>query len=114
LTAALAALLLLAAAGRAAAPPAWWAQAQAQARQGGYGLLDAAGLEKLLASGRNLLLLDVRPDYEFAQGHIGRAQNLEFHLGDRLRLDPAKAAELAELAGPDKNRLLVVYCRSYR
>jgi len=106
--------LLLAVPVLAAKPPSWLSTAQAQAQRDGYGLIDDAGLEKLLASGRDFLLMDVRPDYEYAQGHINRARNLEFHLGDRLSLDPAKAARLAGLMGPDQKRLLVVYCRSFR
>lgn len=108
------AALLLAAAPALAKEPSWWAQAQAQADQYGYGLIDDAGLDKQLASGKGFLLLDVRPDYEYAQGHIQGAKNLEFHLGDRLKLDPAKARRFEELAGPDHKRLLVIYCRSFR
>ncbi|MCB2228154.1 MAG: rhodanese-like domain-containing protein [Desulfarculaceae bacterium] len=108
------AALLLAALPALAAAPAWWAQAKAQADQYGYGLIDDAGLDKLLASDKDFLLLDVRPDYEYAQGHIKGAKNLEFHLGDRLTLDPAKAKRFEALAGPDRGRLLVIYCRSFR
>ncbi|MCF8033376.1 MAG: hypothetical protein K9K66_03500 [Desulfarculaceae bacterium] len=108
------AVLLLAAGPTRAAAPSWWAQARAQADHYGYGLIDDAGLDQLLASGKDFLLLDVRPDYEYAQGHIKGSTNLEFHLGDRLKLDPAKAQKFAELAGPDHKRLLVIYCRSFR
>ncbi|BEQ16080.1 rhodanese-like domain-containing protein [Desulfoferula mesophila] len=105
---------LLPAAAPAAEPPSWWAQAQAEAKQNGYQLIDDAQLKALLATRPAPVLLDVRPDYEYAQDHIPGAVNLEFHLGDRATLDPAKAQRLAQLVGPDKNRALIIYCRSFR
>ncbi len=108
------AALLIALPANSAQRPLWWEQAQTQAQAEGYQLLDDQGLEGLLTAKRDLVLLDVRPDYEFSAGHIPGAVNLEFHLGDRLKLEPGKAAKLAELVGPDKKRLLVVYCRSFK
>jgi phage shock protein E len=94
--------------------PLWWDQAKAQAKSDGYQLLGGQGLKKLLAGKQDFVLLDVRPDYEFDAGHIKGAVNLEFHLGDRLELEPGKADTLAKLVGPDQKRLLVIYCRSFK
>jgi len=99
---------------QAAPPPAWWAQVQAEAKHGGYQIIGGKQLQPLLAARPAPVLLDVRPDYEYAQAHIPGAVNLEFHLGDRATLDPAKAKRLAQLVGPDKNRPLIIYCRSFR
>lgn len=117
--AALAGLLLLlliffAPPANAAQTPAWWAQVQVEADQGGYRIIDGKQLKALLAAKPSPVLLDVRPDYEYAQAHIPGALNLEFHLGDRATLDPAKAQRMAQLVGPDKNRPLIIYCRSFR
>ncbi|MCB2193076.1 MAG: hypothetical protein KQI62_16010 [Deltaproteobacteria bacterium] len=97
-----------------ASHPAWWAQVQAEADQGGYKVIDGKQLKAMLAAKPAPVLLDVRPDYEYAQAHIPGALNLEFHLGDRTTLDPAKAQRMAQLVGPDKNRPLIIYCRSFR
>lgn len=116
---ALAALLLLllvafASSAHAAQTPAWWAQVRAEADQGGYRVIDGEQLKAWLVAKPAPVLLDVRPDYEYAQAHIPGALNLEFHLGDRTTLDPAKARRMAQLVGPDKNRPLIIYCRSFR
>ncbi|MBU4563458.1 MAG: redoxin domain-containing protein [Desulfarculus sp.] len=107
-------LILFAPPADAAKTPAWWAQVQAEADQGGYRIIDDKQVKALLAAKPSPVLLDVRPDYEYAQAHIPGALNLEFHLGDRATLDPAKARRMAQLVGPDKNRPLIIYCRSFR
>lgn len=117
LTALLIGLLLLAPGlARAAAParPVWWAQAQKEAARNHYRLIGLPELKNILSSNRDFVLLDVRPSYEYAGGHLPGAQNLEFHLGDRSRLSPSKAASLEKLLGPDKKRLVIIYCRSYQ
>ncbi|MCG8377697.1 MAG: rhodanese-like domain-containing protein [Chlorobiales bacterium] len=93
--------------------PGWWDRAQAQAKEGGYGLITTPELKELYDKGRNFLVLDVRPDYEFQAGHLPRSLNLEFHLGDRSRLSQAKREVLLSLLGPDRERVIVIYCRSY-
>ena len=92
----------------------WWASAEKEAGRDDYKLLDDPGLKKLIDSGKDMVLLDARADYEFEAGHIPGAVNLEFDLGDDLELSPAKRQALAALMGPDKDRLLVIYCRSFR
>jgi rhodanese-related sulfurtransferase len=92
----------------------WWASAQAGAKRDGYRLIDDDGLKKLVGSDTDMVLLDARADYEYEAGHIPGAVNLEFDLGDDLELSPAKRRGLASLVGPDKDRLLVIYCRSFR
>jgi len=107
-------LFWTASAGAATERPIWWEHLAAEARQGGYGLIDEAELKALLDSGRDMVLLDVRPDYEFARGHLPGALNLEFHLGHRLELSSQQAQALEALLGPDRSRTVVIYCRSYR
>ena len=98
----------------AAGHPAWWAKASRTASDNGYRLLDARGLKAKLDRGEKFLLVDVRPDYEYEEGHIPGAVNLEFHLGDRTRLKPAKEKALNGILGPDKRVVVVFYCRSYK
>jgi len=93
--------------------PGWWDRASAQAGKDGYGLITTRELKALYDSGEEFLVLDVRPDYEYQADHLPGARNLEFHLGDRSRLGPTKREALLALLGPDKGRLIVIYCRSY-
>ena len=92
----------------------WWETAQAEADREGYRLLDSKGLRNLFDSGVKPLLIDARADYEFTAGHIVGANNIEFDLGDRISLPEAKRAAFMKLAGPDPQRVLVIYCRSFR
>ena len=94
--------------------PLWWEQAEAEAGREGYHLITLDELQSLYQSRQDFIVLDVRPDYEYKRGHLPKAANLEFHLGERLTLDPVKRKEFEELLGPEKDRTIVIYCRSFR
>ena len=94
--------------------PLWWEQAEAVASREGYDLITLDELESLYQSDKDFMVLDVRPDYEYNRAHLPKAANLEFHLGERLTLDPAKRKEFQELLGSDRDRTIVIYCRSFR
>ncbi len=106
------AVLFLAVQAQAAGRPAWWADAQAEAARDGYALVDDTELEALRKDGR-ALIVDVRPDYEFARSHVLGAVNMEFHLGDQQELSMERARRLAELLGPDHGRTVIFFCRSF-
>lgn len=93
---------------------AWRADAAAEATVNGYRLIDTETFSRLRQSDPDLVVIDVRADYEYEAGHIPGARNLEFDLGDRMRIDPEKRAAFEALAGPDRKRQLVIYCRSFR
>ena len=92
----------------------WLSSAVRDGERDGYKLIDTKELSQLLKSGEEVLIIDARADYEFEAGHIPGSTNLEFDLGDRMGLPDAKRAAFEELAGPDKERKLVLYCRSFR
>ena len=92
----------------------WWDSAINDAQKDGYKLIDTKDLEALLRCDTDVLVLDVRADYEFESGRLPKSSNMEFDLGDRMGLDDAKRAAFKELIGPNKKRQLVIYCRSFR
>ena len=94
--------------------PVWWSSALAEAQKDGYALTTPEEIQALYDSQKDFLLLDVRPDYEFKTGHLSGAKNFEIDLGDRLGLKPQKASAFEKVLGADKNRLVVIYCRSFR
>ena len=94
--------------------PLWWEQAEAEAERQGYNLITLDGLQRLYDSDKDFLIVDVRPDYEYKSGHLPNAANIEFHLGERLALDDSKREAFEDLLGADKNRTIVIYCRSFR
>ncbi len=91
----------------------WWAKAEKEAKDNGYSVLRLSQVKSLLNGTREVLLLDVRPHYEYAMGHLPNAVNMEFHLGDQLKLDPGRKAAYKKLLGPDKHKKVLIYCRSY-
>jgi 3-mercaptopyruvate sulfurtransferase SseA len=93
--------------------PSWLQQARDESKQDGYELITAPELKALYDSGKDFTIIDVRPEYEYRDGHIPHAKSLEFDLGDKLELKPDKQAALINLLGPDKQRLIVIYCRSF-
>ncbi len=94
--------------------PVWWPSALAEAQKDGYVLTTPAEIQALYASGKNFFMVDVRPDYEFKAGHLSGAKNFEIDLGDRLGLKPQKADAFKKILGASKDRLIVIYCRSFR
>lgn len=92
----------------------WWSAAVAESERDGYRLMDADQLLALISSGHPPLIIDVRADYEFEAGHVTGAANLEFDLGDRGDLSETKRAAFEALAGQDKSRPMILYCRSFR
>ena len=94
--------------------PLWWPDTHKRGRAGGYDLITFKELQALIQSGKDFVLLDVRPDYEYKDGHIAGALNFEFHLGHRSNLEPERAETLKTLLGTDRDRLIVTYCRNFR
>jgi phage shock protein E len=96
-------------------PPSWWTDSIRKAESGGYKLMTMAELLVLVERrGGGGVLLDVRPDYEYRDGHLPGAVNLEFHLGHKSGLEPEQADALQAILGSDKSRLVVTYCRNFR
>jgi rhodanese-related sulfurtransferase len=92
----------------------WMESARRDAERDGYKVISARDLANVIAHNPDALIVDARADYEFEAGHIPNAVNFEFDLGDRSNLTPEKRAAYEKLLGPDKKRLLVIYCRSFR
>jgi hypothetical protein len=94
---------------RAAAPQeATLAEVAAEAARGGYRLINTADLAALYQQQRSqILLVDTRQDWEYRSGHLSGAVNfpIEPTWWSRWR----SQGRLAELLGPDKNRLIVFY-----
>ena len=91
----------------------WWVQAEKEATAEGYALLTVESVKALYETRKPILILDVRPDYEYRMGHLPQAVNLEFHLGDRTRLTAERKEKLLNILGQDKDQQIVIYCRSY-
>ena len=81
---------------------------RAEAARGGYRLINTGELAKLYQQPpANLLLVDTRQDWEYRSGHIKGAVN--FPVDPTWWFRWRSQGRLAELLGPDKDRLVVFY-----
>jgi len=93
--------------------PVWWADAESLAVRDGYRLISSRALRALYQHSADFLVVDVRPDYEYKAGHLPGAVQIEFDPGDKYRLEDRKKARFEKVLGPEKNRLIIIYCRNY-
>ena len=83
---------------------------------GGYALLTAAELKKMMADGKAMVLVDTMPyDASYKKEHIPGAKNFLFPVPRMSSWDTMETAgksetDYAALLGPDKNMPVVVYC----
>jgi len=87
---------------------ATWEDVQAEARIGGYRLINTDELAgRYRQDTKQLLLVDTRQEWEYRTGHIQGAVNfsLEPTAWSRWR----SQGPLAQFLGPDKDRLIVFY-----
>ncbi len=69
-----------------------------------YEQITPAAAKKLMDSEKEYVIIDARTEEEFAQGHIEGA----------IMIPEYEISERAEKELPDKNALILVYCRSGR
>lgn len=83
---------------------------------GGYELLTAAELKKMIDAGQPMLLVDTMPyDASYRKEHIPGAKNFLFPVPrmdswELKETDGKSEADFAQLLGADKERTLVFYC----
>lgn len=88
--------------------------AQRAAERDGYRLITTAELRELLLADPDVLLVDVRFNYEFAAGHMPGAISLPVDLSDKGDLPVARRQAFEDVLGADKDRVIVTYCRGFR
>ena len=69
-----------------------------------YQQISAQEAKEIMDSGKNHVIIDARTEEEFATGHIKNA----------ILIPEYEVAERAEQELPDKDALILVYCRSGR
>lgn len=76
--------------------------------QNSYQEISQEEAQEIIKGESNFIILDVRRDDEFSEGHIPNAINIPVEAIEEMTLDE-KIAEL-----PDKQQLIMVYCRTGR
>ena len=78
--------------------------ARMQAQQGAYNKISAEQAKKMMAESKDFILLDVRSEQEYKEQRISGA----------ILIPDNEIKARAEKELPDKNALILVYCRSGR
>lgn len=85
-----------------------WEEIKAQARSGGYRLINTDELAALYRQDpQNVLLVDTRQEWEYRTGHIRGALN--FAMEPTWWARWRSQAPLARFLGPDRDRPIVFY-----
>lgn len=69
-----------------------------------YEIISQAQAKEIMDSSENYVIVDARTSEEFSEGHIKNAINLDYE----------EVTQKAESLLPDKNQLILIYCRSGR
>ncbi len=79
--------------------------------RGGYKIVSTEELKSWIDQKKNMLIVDTMP-YEdsYKKQHIPGAVQFEFPIPEVTNLDDKTKVAYEKVLGPDKNRLIVVYC----
>jgi rhodanese-related sulfurtransferase len=82
-----------------------------EVERGGYKFVSTEELKSWIDQKKNMLIVDTMP-YEdsYKKQHIPGAVQFEFPIPEVTSLDEKTKAAYEKLLGPDKNRLIVIYC----
>jgi rhodanese-related sulfurtransferase len=87
-----------------------------EVQRGGYDVVTTEELKKWLDEGKEMLIIDTMPfDASYTKGHVPGAKQFLFPIPDMLEWTDQETAGNSQqayenLLGPDKNKLIVVYC----
>jgi rhodanese-related sulfurtransferase len=78
---------------------------------GGYRAVNAVDLKKWTDAKKDMLIVDTMPfDTSYKKRHIPGAVQIEFPIPEMKEMDDSKKAEFVKILGPNKDRLIVLYC----
>jgi len=82
-----------------------------ETQKGGYGIVRTDELKKWLDEGKKPLIIDTMPYADsYAKQHLPGAVQFEFPIEEVASLDDQTRKAFLKILGPDKDRLLVIYC----
>ena len=82
-----------------------------EAQRGGYKLISLQDLKKRLDAKEPMLIIDTMPYADsYKKEHIPTAVQFEFPIPEMTTMSPEMEKKYLDLLGPDKDRLIVVYC----
>ena len=86
-------------------------KACAEKERGGYRLISLKDLKTKLDAGEGVLVVDTMPyEASYKKQHIPTAVQFELPIPEMKTMDSEMEKQYLALLGPDKNRMIVVYC----
>ena len=83
----------------------------AEKERGGYELMSLKDLKAKLDAQQEMIIVDTMPyDDSYKKQHIPTAVNFVFPIPEMTTIDPAMEKQYADLLGPNKDKMIVVYC----
>ncbi|MGQ9569861.1 MAG: rhodanese-like domain-containing protein [Thermodesulfovibrionales bacterium] len=82
-----------------------------EVERGGYKFVSTEELKSWIDQKKKMLIIDTMP-YEdsYKKQHVPGAVQFEFPIPEVTKLDDKTKAAYEKLLGPDRNRLIVIYC----
>lgn len=81
----------------------------ADVKDGGYQVVSAEGLNKLISEKKDIVIIDTMPAADFAKQRIKGAVNAPMPKSEK-ELTPAEKEGIIKAAGADKEKTVAVYC----
>jgi thiosulfate/3-mercaptopyruvate sulfurtransferase len=86
-------------------------KAAGEKERGGYELMSLEELKAKLDAEEGVVVVDTMPyEASYKKQHIPTAVQFEFPIPEMTTIDPAMEKQYADLLGPDKDKVIVVYC----
>lgn len=86
-------------------------KASAEQERGGYELISLKDLKARLDAKEDMLIVDTMPyEASYKKQHIPTAVNFVFPIAEMKAIDPDIEKQYIDLLGPDKDKMIVVYC----
>ncbi|MFC1822785.1 rhodanese-like domain-containing protein [Thermodesulfobacteriota bacterium] len=87
-----------------------------EVQRGGYDVMTAEELKKLIDSGKDALIIDTMPyEASYKKAHVPGARQFLFPIPEMTDWDIKETGgktkeDFIELLGPNKNRMIIMYC----
>jgi rhodanese-related sulfurtransferase len=82
-----------------------------EVERGGYKILTTEELKGWIDQKKEMLILDTMPfEDSYKKQHVPGALQMEFPIPEMSQLDDKKKADFEKMLGPNKDRLIVIYC----
>jgi rhodanese-related sulfurtransferase len=79
--------------------------------RGGYKIVSTEELKGWIDQKKDMIIVDTMPfEDSYKKQHIPGAVQMEFPIPEMTALDDQKKAAFEKLLGPDKDKLIVIYC----